>query len=65
MLILKTPCAALRRYYEESPQALVQNTKSFSFLLQGRAKFAINDFNSIPKFEISIAELDIAVSTTH
>ena len=64
MLILKTLCAALRQYYEESPQALVQNT-SFSFLLQGRAKFAINDFNSIPKVEISIPELDIAVSTTY
>lgn len=45
--------SALRRYYEESPESLVQNTKSFSFLLQERAKTAANGLNSIPDLEVS------------
>ena len=45
--------SALRRYYEESPESLVQNTKSFSFLLQERAKTAANGLNSIPELKVS------------
>lgn len=56
---LKHP--ALRRYYEESPEALVQNTKSFSFLLQERAKVAATGLNSIPELEISIPELQVSI----
>ena len=51
---------ALKRYYEESPESLVQNTKSFSFLLRERAKVAANGLNSIPELE------DATISTpTH
>ena len=49
---------ALRRYYEESPESLVQNTKSFSFLLQERAKVASNGLNSIPELDFSMPELE-------
>ena len=45
-LSIKHP--ALKRYYEESPESLVQNTKSFSFLLKERAKAVANGLNSIP-----------------
>ena len=47
---------ALQRYYAESPESLVQNTKSFSFLLQERAKVAAIGLNSIPELETSIPE---------
>ena len=43
---------ALRRYYAESPESLVQNTKSFSFLLRERA----DGLNFIPELETSIPE---------
>lgn len=51
-LSIKHP--ALKRYYEESPESLVQNTKSFSFLLKERAKVAADGLNSIPELETSI-----------
>ena len=47
---------ALQRYYAESPESLVQNTKSFSFLLRERAKVAAIGLNSIPELETSIPE---------
>ena len=50
---LKHP--ALKRYYEESPESLAQNTKSFSFLLQERAKVAADGLNSIPELETSVS----------
>ena len=49
---------ALQRYYEESPESLVQNTKSFSFLLRERAKVASNGLNSIPELDFSMPELE-------
>lgn len=47
---------ALQRYYAESPESLVQNTKSFSFLLRERAKVAAIGLNSIPELETSMPE---------
>ena len=47
---------ALQRYYAESPESLVQNTKSFSFLLRERAQVAANGLNSIPELETSMPE---------
>ena len=43
---------ALQRYYAENPESLVQNTKSFSFLLRERS----GGLNFIPEVETSIPE---------
>jgi len=45
---------ALKRYYQESPESMVQNTKSFSSLLKERAKAADSGLNSIPELGTSI-----------
>ena len=52
---------ALQRYYAESPESLVQNTKSFSFLLRERAKVAAIGLNSIPELESSVPESESSI----
>jgi len=46
---------ALKRYYQDSPESMVQNAKSFSSLLQERAKAANTGLNSIPELEALIS----------
>ena len=46
---------ALKRYYQDSPESMVQNTKSFSSLLQERAKAANSGLNSIPDLGSSVS----------